>query len=438
MKIVVSGLWHLGCVTAACLAERYDVVAHDPDPGVVAALGHGEPPIFEPGLAELLSAGVRAGRLAYTSDDAAAADADVAWIAHDTPVDENDVPGVAFVADHTERIVRRLRPGTLVVIASQVPVGFVARMERRAAELGVAVSFASVPENLRLGEALAIYRRPDRIVAGVRSDADRERLGAILAPFSTDVVWMSPESAEMTKHALNAFLATSVTFINEIAGVCERVDADVKDVERGLRTESRIGPRAYVSAGGGFAGGTLARDVRALTAVAEAERTPHDVLAGVLTTNALQQRWTDRALERELGAVRGARIAILGLTYKPGTDTLRRSDAVALARRLSAAGASVVAFDPAVRALPADLAGVIEPVAGIDAALDGADAVVIGTAWPEFRALGPARLRAMRRALVVDPRRFLEGELGGDAAIRYVGVGRPSTTAGPTSPSVKR
>jgi UDPglucose 6-dehydrogenase len=325
-----------------------------------------------------------------------------------------------------------------VVIASQVPVCFVARMERRAAELGVAVSFASVPENLRLGEALAIYRRPDRIVAGVRSDADRERLGAILAPFSTDVVWMSPESAEMTKHALNAFLATSVTFINEIAGVCERVDADVKDVERGLRTESRIGPRAYVSAGGGFAGGTLARDVRALTAVAEAERTPHDVLAGVLTTNALQQRWTDRALERELGAVRGARIAILGLTYKPGTDTLRRSDAVALARRLSAAGASVVAFDPAVRALPADLAGVIEPVAGIDAALDGADAVVIGTAWPEFRALGPARLRAMRRALVVDPRRFLEGELGGDAAIRYVGVGRPSTTAGPTSPSVKR
>lgn len=429
MKIVVSGLWHLGCVTAACLAEQYDVVAHDPDAAVVDALRRGEPPIFEPGLAELLAAGARAGRLTYTSDDAAAGDADVAWIAHDTPVDENDVPDVEFVARHAERIVRRLRPGALVVIASQVPVGFVARMERRASELGAAVAFASCPENLRLGEALEIYRRPDRIVAGVRGDAERDRLGAILAPFSTDVVWMSPESAEMTKHALNAFLATSVTFINEIAGICEHVGADVKDVERGLRSESRVGPRAYVSAGGGFAGGTLARDVRALTAVAERERAPHDVLTGVLTTNALQQRWADRALARELGDVRGRRIAILGLTYKPGTDTLRRSESVALARRLAAAGASVVAFDPAVRALPADLDGTVEATAGIDAALDGADALVIGTAWPEFRTLTPARLRAMRTPLVLDPRRFLEAELGGDPAIRYAGVGRSNALA---------
>ncbi len=431
MKIVVGGLWHLGCVTAACMAEHYDVVAYDPDGGVVEGLRRGEPPIFEPGLTELLDDGVRRARLAFTDVPAAAAEADVLWMAYDTPVDDHDTPDVDFVARRTEELLPLLRPRTLVVIASQVPVGFVARMERRAAELGVEAGFASCPENLRLGNALQIYRRPDRIVAGVRSERDRERLGRVLEPFSTNVVWMSPESAEMTKHALNAFLATSITFINEIAGICENVGADVKDVERGLKTESRIGPGAYLSAGSGFAGGTLARDVRALTADGVADSTPHHVLAGVLATNELQRRWADRALQREIGELRGARIAILGLTYKPGTDTLRRSESIALGLRLRASGASVVAYDPLVRTLPPDVAAAIQLVPNADAALAGADAVVIGTAWPEFRDLAASRFLAMRCARVLDPARFLESGLRGKASIRYDGVGLPRSAAGP-------
>jgi UDPglucose 6-dehydrogenase len=425
VKIVVSGLWHLGCVTAACLAEHYDVVAHDPDGRVIAGLRAGEPPLFEPGLAELLERGVHAGRLTYTAEASAAAQADVLWIAYDTPVDEHDVADVDLVTRHVEELIPFLPAGTLVVIASQVPVGFLARMEQRASELGAEVTFATCPENLRLGEALEIFRHPDRVVAGVRTQRDRERLGALLAPFTTNVLWMSPESAEMTKHALNAFLATSVTFINEIAGICESVGADVKDVERGLKSESRIGPHAYLAAGGGFAGGTLARDVRALTAIGADTDTPRNVLAGVLVTNDLQQCWADRALQRELEDLRGARLAILGLTYKPGTDTLRRSAAVALCLRMHALGATVTAYDPAVRHLPAELTAAIALAPELNAALAGADALVVGTDWPEFRALVPDRLHAMRRRLVVDPRRYLEDVLRGDPTIRYLGVGLP-------------
>jgi len=437
VKIAVTGLWHLGCVTAACLAEHYDVVAHDRDGAVVDALREGRPPLYEPGLSELLAEGVRGGRLRFTSDASEAArDAEVLWIAHDTPVDERDVPDVDFVARAVEEFLPLLRPGTLVVVASQVPVGFVARMERRAAELGVAVTFASCPENLRLGNALEIYRRPDRIVAGVRTDADRARLGSILAPFSANVVWMSPESSEMTKHALNAFLATSVTFINEIAGICESVGADVKDVERGLKSESRIGPRAYLSAGSGFAGGTLARDVRALIGMELPAAPPRNVLAGVLETNELQRQWAERVLERELGELRGARIAILGLTYKPGTDTLRRSDSVALGKRLHERGVTVSAYDPAVRTLPDDAAASISLAGSAEGALTDADAVVIGTAWPEFLELDAAGLTPMRAMRVLDPQRVLEARLREAPGVRYFGVGlpRPESRATPAGP----
>jgi UDPglucose 6-dehydrogenase len=423
VKIIVTGLWHLGCVTAACLAEHDEVVGHDPDAAVIAALRRGEPPLFEPGMTELLAQGVASGRLSYSDDPHAADDADVLWITYDTPVDERDVADVEFVARNAEQLIACLPAGALVVISSQVPVGFAARMEQRAAALGAQVSVTVCPENLRLGQALEIFRHPDRVVAGVRTARDRERLGALLAPFTTNVVWMSPESAEMTKHALNAFLATSVTFINEIAGICERVGADVKDVERGLKSESRIGPRAYLGAGSGFAGGTLARDVRTLTELPLGDDVARHVLAGVIATNDLQQRWADRAVQREIAGAPDARIAVLGLTYKPGTDTLRRSDAVALSLRMHALGAFVVAYDPAVRRLPDELAAAISLAPDLDTALAGADILVIGTAWPEFAAITAERLYSMRRRVVVDAGRFLESALRHREGVRYLGVG---------------
>ncbi len=429
MRIVVSGLWHLGCVTAACLAEHFDVVGHDPDAANIAQLSAGIPPIYEPGLTPLIEAGLHSQRLRFSFDPAVAGDADVIWIAYDTPVDAHDNPDVEFVFTRIATLLPYAQPGTLLIISSQMPVGFVARLEAYVREIGVDIPIAYLPENLRLGQALAVFRTPDRVVAGVRSETDKTRVFELLRPFTTTVIWMTPESAEMTKHALNGFLATSVTFINEIAGICERVGADVKDVERGLKSDVRIGERAYLTAGSGFAGGTLARDVRALIAAATEAETPHGLLDGVMSTNLTAQRWVERTLTRELADLAGTRIAILGLTYKPGTDTLRRSTSVELAQRLHALGADVRAFDPAVSVLPSELAGDLSLAESVDGALREADAVVIGTPWPTFAQLRPKNFRTMRRRIVIDPTRFLEFQLRGIRNVTYRGVGLAEETS---------
>ena len=423
VRIAVSGLWHLGCVTAACLAEHDDVTAHDPDTELIAALSAGIPPIQEPGLKQLLEAGIASKRLTFSSQPEAAAFAEVIWIAYDTPVDASDRADVEFVFRNTAALLPFATPGALVIVSSQVPVGFTKRLEEHARQSALRLDFAYVPENLRLGQALEVFRSPDRVVAGVRSEGDKSRIAALLRPFTQNILWMSPESAEMTKHALNGFLATSVTFINEIAGICEAVGADVKDIERGLKSDRRIAPLAYLTAGDGFAGGTLARDVRALVSAATAAETPFAVLDGVMATNRLQQRWAERILQRELGELRGLRVAILGLTYKPGTDTLRRSSAVELGERLAARGAEVRAFDPAVRVLPPQIAASIELTDSIHDALRDADALVVGTEWPQFQELRPKDFRMMRRRLVIDPKRHLEAQLRGIRNVRYVGVG---------------
>jgi UDPglucose 6-dehydrogenase len=421
-RIVVTGLWHLGCVTAACLAQHYDVVGHDHDRRTVDDLNAGVPPLFEPGLAELIAAGISAERLRFTTRAADIGSAHTLWVAFDTPVDEEDRADVEFIAGAISGWLPFLAPGTLVIISSQIPVGFTARMEGEARRDGLDLSFAYLPENLRLGQALDVFRRPDRVVAGVRNDADRDRIARLLQPFTESVVWMSVESAEMAKHALNAFLATSITFANEIAAICERVGADFKDVERALRSESRIGPRAYLAAGLGFAGGTLARDVRALKAIGEERQVSTDVLDGVLKTNARQQRWAASTLLRELGELQDKKIAVLGLTYKPGTDTLRRSSVVELCRRVHAEGARIIAFDPAVHHLGEE-AAFIDLVDTPELALAGADALVVGTEWPEFLTLSPSSLDSMRRRLVIDPKRWLEDRLHEDGTISYFGVG---------------
>jgi UDPglucose 6-dehydrogenase len=240
---------------------------------------------------------------------------------------------------------------------------------------------------------------------------------------------MSPESAEMTKHAINGFLATSVTFMNELAAICERVGADAREVERGLRSESRIGPRAYLTPGTGFAGGTLARDIQFLTELGRREETPVDVIAAVLTSNDQHKGWAQRRLRNALGELRGKTVALLGLTYKPGTDTLRRSSAAELAQTLNDLGVRVTAFDPAVQALPAELREIIALKSSVAEALREADATVIATEWPEFRDIpASAFIEAMRSPVILDPKRFLEATLAEDARIQYVAVGRAAAS----------
>ena len=428
MHVCVFGLWHLGCVTAACAAEKFPVVACDPSASAIAELEAGRPPLFEPGLKELIQSQATAGRLTFTADaQEAASRADVIWISFDTPVDENDAADFDFVARQIRSIFRAIPEGATVLISSQVPVGFTAAMaaEFRKAFPHKSAGFAYSPENLRLGAALDCFRNPQRIVVGVRSEADRRRLEPLFGEFTNCIEWMSVESAEMTKHALNAFLANSIAFINEVASLGELVGANAKEVERGLKTDIRIGPRAYLGAGGAFAGGTLARDVSALAALADRTGIPAPLLKAIYSSNQAHQEWPRRKLRQLLGDLNGKRIAVLGLTYKPGTDTLRRSAAVELCRWIAAQRASVQAYDPAVRQLPAELDGIASMCGGAGEALIGADAAVITTEWPEFKNLSFDDLQSMRRQIIIDPNHFLEASLSNQPGLVYAAVGRP-------------
>jgi UDPglucose 6-dehydrogenase len=265
---------------------------------------------------------------------------------------------------------------------------------------------------------------PDRIVMGLHPDADRQRVIALLGKITDRIEWMSIEAAEMTKHALNAFLATSIVFMNELAVLCEQVGVDAKEVERGLKTEARIGPGAYLKPGGAFAGGTLARDLAFLENLGKRQGMTSSLFGAVSDSNIKHKEWPFNRTLGILGDLRGKVIAILGLTYKPGTSTLRRSSAVALCRSLVAAGAEVRAHDPAVEALPLDLNGVVLCPSWQDTLVD-ADALVVATEWPEYKQVtGTICVEQMRTPVVIDSNRFL-ASIGADPRIRYFAIGKP-------------
>jgi UDPglucose 6-dehydrogenase len=444
--IGVLGLWHLGTVTAACLAEAgNDVIGVDPDRAVIDVLERGQAPVSEPGLDELLVEQTLAGRLRFSADAQALARARQAWITFDTPIDDEDQADVEWVLATALELLAHLPEDTLVIVSSQLPAGSVAELEARTESVrnDGGLRFACVPENLRLGQALDTFRRPDRIVAGVRSDVDRAELAATLAPFTANVEWMRVESAEMTKHALNGFLATSVAFINEVAAICEVVGADAAEVSRGLKSEQRIGPRAYLAPGDAFAGGTLARDVAFLRGLAQRGGVSSHVFTGVAEGNAAHKNWTRRKLTELLGSdaadespLAGSTVAVWGLAYKPGTDALRRSSALELCGWLTSVGAVVRAHDPAVKALPAGTPPEVELFADALEAATSADALVVCTAWPEYRDVVATELApVMRRPIVLDAAGFLAASLAPSPRVVYVRVGAPSfagaTAAGP-------
>jgi UDPglucose 6-dehydrogenase len=434
--IGVVGLWHLGSVTAACLADAGNhVIGVDPDHQVIEGLIASRPPVSEPGLEELLER--NASRLDFTCETDALAGARRAWVTFDTPVDDDDNADVEWVLEQSSELLQQLPAGSLVVVSSQLPVGSIAKLQGRcAARRGDGgLRFACVPENLRLGRALESFRARDRIVAGVRSEEDRRELATLLAPFSASVQWMRVESAEMTKHALNGFLATSVAFINQVAEICESVGADAEEVSRGLKSEQRIGPGAYLGPGDAFAGGTLARDIGFLRGLAKRRGLPAHVFAGVADGNAAHKHWTRRKLLELLGGLAGRRVAVWGLTYKPGTDTLRRSSAIELCRWLVAVGATVRAHDPAVSTLPLDLADTVELCSSALEAAAGADVLVVCTAWPDYLEVSVEELLSvLGSAQVIDPAGVLVSGLGARADVRHVRVGRSSETQAHGSP----
>ena len=430
MKVCVQGLWHLGSVTAACLASiGHDVAGLDFDKDTVQGLQLNKPPISEPGLAELIQKGQEAGRLSFFTSLVEALDGvELLWVAYDTPVNDNDEADVDFVVAQLARALPHLAAGATVLISSQMPVGSTSRLEGIAQNLcpTKSIGFAYSPENLRLGKALDVFLKPDRIIVGVRSFQDKERIDRLLRPITDRIEWMSVESAEMTKHAINAFLATSVVFANEIASICELVGADAKEVEKGLKSERRIGPKAYLSPGGAFAGGTLARDVEFLQEISAAEGLAIPLLGAIRLSNDEHKNWVRRKLNAFFPRLNGVSIAVWGLTYKPGTDTLRRSLAVELCNWLLDQGAVLKVHDPAVKELPESWNDCVQRVAEPLEALAGTRALVVATEWPEYKQISPEQVSGLSPELVIlDANRFVSHFMG-IATVRYVAVGTPT------------
>lgn len=428
MKVCVLGLWHLGTVTAACLASGgHQVTGLDFDETVITNLKNGKPPLFEPGLENLVHKGLASGLLEFSTGPAQAVrGAQVIWVAYDTPVDDEDNADVEYVVERVSRLFPYLEEDQEILISSQLPVGTSKRLEAMFAESrsDVKVSFSYSPENLRLGKAISVFTQPDRVVLGTRTEQGRQVFTELLAPFTNHIEWMSVESAEMTKHALNAFLATSVTFINEIASICEQVGADAKEVERGLKSESRIGPKAYLGPGGAFAGGTLARDIAFLTKLGQENNLPIHLVPAIRASNDAHKNWSRRRLVQLLGDLRGKTIAVWGLTYKPGTDTLRRSSAIELCQWLLEQGAKVQAHDPAVKSLSDRFAAIHLCTSPIETAHD-ADALVVATEWPDYRAVDIGEVvSTLRTPLVIDANGFLAVSIESLSAVTYVTVGK--------------
>lgn len=434
-QITVIGAGYVGLVTAACLAEIGNRVACvDADAERVALLTHGEVPFFEPGLRELIARNARLERLRFLSSTAQALDgADFVFIAVGTPMNSDGSCDLSAVKLAARQIGESLSSDAIVVLKSTVPVGTadaVSAILRECGARGRRATIVSNPEFLREGSAIADFRRPDRVIIGAQDPAAVARMRALYAPLRTQIVVTDIRTSEMIKYASNAFLATKISFINEIADLCERVGADVTGVIRGAGADRRIGTASF-NAGLGFGGSCFPKDVSALIESAQSRGLALRLLPAVLEINRGRIESVVNTLRRALGGIGGRRVAVLGLAFKPKTDDVRESPALALIAQLLERGAIVSAHDPvAVQAAGKVLGERVRLCTDAYAAAEDVDAVLIATEWEEYARLDFSLLKQrMSGDLVIDARNACDALAIVGAGLRYIGVGRVTPRA---------
>jgi UDPglucose 6-dehydrogenase len=438
MRIAIIGTGYVGLVSGACFSEfGVSVSCVDQDAAKIAGLQRGEMPIYEPGLGTLVAGNAAAGRLSFTTDlGMAVAGADAVFIAVGTPSRRGDGHAdLSYVFAAAEAIGRALSGPAVVVTKSTVPVGTgyrVAEVLRNTRPKG-GVEVAANPEFLREGSAIADFMRPDRVVIGADSERARAVLRQLYRPLyliETPMLFTDVATAELIKYAANAFLATKITYINEIADLCEALGADVQDVARGIGLDGRIG-RKFLHAGPGFGGSCFPKDCRALVRTADEAGAGLEIVETVLKVNeARKRRMADKIAAACGGSLVGKSLAVLGLTFKPNTDDMRDAPSLEILPRLIAAGARIRAFDPEGMGEAERL--MTGPVYCRDAyqAMDGADALVLLTEWNEFRALDLDRVKSLlANPLVIDLRNIYQPQEMADAGLAYVSVGRPTQRA---------
>lgn len=437
MRIVMIGTGYVGLVSGACFADfGHDVVCVDKDAAKVDALLDGRIPIFEPGLEALVATNVAAGRLGFTLDLATALpEADAVFIAVGTPSRRGDGHAdLSFVHAAAREMASYLRDGTVVITKSTVPVGTGDDVQRIIREECPQLDFhvASNPEFLREGAAIEDFKRPDRVVVGVDNDEAERVLQEIYRPLTRNdspLIVMSRRGAELTKYAANAFLATKISFINEIADLCEKVGADVRDVAKGIGLDERIGAR-FLQPGPGYGGSCFPKDTLALLKTGHDYEAPLRIVEAVVASNDLRKRAMGRKVVQALagktnGNSHGKSVAVLGLTFKANTDDMRDSPAISVVQALQDAGISVRAYDPEGMEQAKKVLSNVTYCSDPYEALDGADAAVIVTEWDAFRALDIERVKSLlTQPILVDLRNLYSRSDMERAGFSYVGVGR--------------
>lgn len=435
MHVTMIGTGYVGLVSGACFSEfGHDVTCVDKDTGKIEALLAGQIPIFEPGLEELVASNVAAGRLSFTTDlKQPVARADAVFIAVGTPSRRGDGHAdLSYVHAAAAEVAAALNGYTVIVTKSTVPVGTGAEVARIVGETRPDADFdvASNPEFLREGAAISDFMRPDRVVVGTESERAREVMRELYRSLflnETPVMFTARQTAELIKYAANAFLATKITFINEIANLCEQVDANVQDVARGIGLDGRIGAK-FLHAGPGYGGSCFPKDTLALLRTAEGLDLPLEIVKATVAVNDRRKKdMAQKVVDACGGSLQGKTVAVLGLTFKPNTDDMRDSPSLDIVPALLAAGAKVRAFDPEGMDEARKLLDGIEYCANAYDTLPDADALAIITEWNAFRALDIPRVKELMKApVLVDMRNIYDPENMRELGFTYVSIGRPA------------
>jgi len=432
MRIAMIGTGYVGLVSGACFADfGHRVCCIDKDAAKIDGLNAGVMPIWEPGLEAIVKANAERGRLTFTTSlPEGVEQAEAVFIAVGTPARRGDGHAdLTFVFDAVRELAKVIRPGTVVVTKSTVPVGTGDRIEQILREEGAnEVSVASNPEFLREGAAIADFKHPDRIVVGAEDERAQEVLKEIYRPLFLNrapILFTGRRTAELTKYAANAFLAVKISFINEIADLCEAVDADVQDVARGIGLDNRIGPK-FLHAGPGYGGSCFPKDTLALLQTAEAAGVDQRIVRTTVQVNDDRKaQMVERVAAGLGGDLKGKSVAVLGLAFKPNTDDMRDAPSIPLINALIERGATVSAFDPVAREQAEKIFKDIEFAPDAYSAAAGADALVIVTEWDEFRALDLEKIAgSLRGNVLVDLRNVYDREEAEEAGLTYYGVGR--------------
>lgn len=425
-SIGVIGLWHLGCVIAASWAKLgARVYGFDYDSARVAELNKGTPPIFEPGLEEQVKAGLKANLLSFSDSVASLSQADFIFLSYDTPVLDDDTCDTSILAKSIEDVRAHMKNGATLIVSSQSPVGFSRRLLWKLKERNSSLRLAYSPENLRLGNALNNYANPGRVILGAPDSETLTACKELFRPIPCDIITMNLESAEIVKHGINAFLGTCIVFGNSLSDICEETGGCMDDVLNGMRSDPRIGKDAYIAPGTGFSGGTLGRDLKILEGVSQEMEGTSSLFGMIHALNSKRTFTLLNNIETLASGLKGKTIGLLGITYKAGTSTLRRSLPLDVAKLLLSKGANVNVYDPKANYAELEKDVTINICNNITQAARNADALVLLTEWPEFREFNWESLpQEMKNPLFYDTKNFLSQSSMKSAGFLYYSMGR--------------